>query len=223
MSRRGKKKQQWLKVKQKMWSGGKKWEMEREREWMLKLTFDKRWDLGGREREKNRKEVIDRKRLEESKGRRGDAWKQMLKTEIERSKEEKKKQREGWKEKVLSCPLINDSSLVQVSVFSLFGGVTLLHLPLSLSLSHSSSLFIDQYDTLKVSRALFPAWGTIEHAQRTHHLLLLLLLLLLLCCCFLSLQLLPPALRVFCFFLTNTTHPLNFCEGSKNWMSRTTK
>lgn len=42
------------------------------------------------------------------------------------------------KRKVFSCPLINDSSLVQVSVFSLFGGVVRLHLslPLALSLSH---------------------------------------------------------------------------------------
>lgn len=43
--------------------------MERERERMLKLTFDKRRDLEKEREKKTRKEVADGKRLEESKER----------------------------------------------------------------------------------------------------------------------------------------------------------
>lgn len=58
---------------------------------MLKLTFDKRRDLEKERKKKNqegsgRREEIRRKQRE----RRGDARKQMLKTEIERGKEEEK-------------------------------------------------------------------------------------------------------------------------------------
>ena len=53
----------------------------------------------------------------------------------------------------------------------LFGGVARLHLPPCLT--YSSSILIDQYDTLKVSRALFSARSTTEHAQNTQRLLIL--------------------------------------------------